>query len=191
MSYRGTEAARLDTYERAYEYEVTGRQSFDVVEGGGIDARVRRGVTSDFVAQTRLVAIAVVLFVVLGAARVAITTATVTYLKANLVVQDRIEQAQETNASLRIERSVLSNTARITRIASQNYGMTYCATQERVDLTPRSEEDIASVQTADVKPDVDGNLPATGDTLQPASHESFPVLVQAHVKAASSYLTEW
>lgn len=191
MSYRGTEAARLDTFERAYEYEVTGRQSFDVVEGGGIDARVRRGVTSDFVAQMRLVTIAVVLFAVLGAARVALTTATVTYLKANLVVQDRIEQAQETNASLRIERSVLSNTARITRIASQNYGMTYCATQERVDLTPSSEEDIASVQTADVKPDADGNLPTADDTLQPATVESFPVLVQAHINAASSSLTEW
>ncbi|MBR2684137.1 MAG: hypothetical protein IKE22_12825, partial [Atopobiaceae bacterium] len=106
----------------------------DVVEGGGLDAQARRGVTSDFVVRLRLIAFAVVTILLLGAIRVALTTATVTHLKANLETKAGIERAIEVNAALRIERSVLSNTTRITRIATQNYGMVYAVSHDYLDV---------------------------------------------------------
>ena len=140
MSYRGTEAPRLDYAERRWDYQVTERPSFDIVEGGGADARVRRGVTLDFVVHVRLAVLAIAAFVALGAGRVALTTATVTCLQSNLEVQASIEEAEAINSSLRIERSVLSNTSRITRIATQNYGMVYATEHDRVSLPTREEE---------------------------------------------------
>jgi len=147
MSYRGTEAPRLDFVERQWDYEVAERPSFDIVEGGGADARVRRGVTSDFLVQVRLVVLAIAAFVALGAGRVALTTATVTCLQSNLQMQASIEEAEAANSSLRIERSVLSNTSRITRIATQNYGMVYATEHDRVSL-PTKEEDALQARAA-------------------------------------------
>ncbi|MBQ9004938.1 MAG: cell division protein FtsL [Atopobiaceae bacterium] len=140
MSYRGTEAPRLDFVERQWDYQVAERPSFDVFEGGGADARARRGVTMDFVLHMRLAMLAIAAFMVLGAARVALTTATVTHLQSNLQLQASIEEAEAVNSSLRIERSVLSNTSRITRIATQNYGMVYATEHDRVSLPTAEEE---------------------------------------------------
>ena len=152
MSYRGTEARRLDYVERRWDYEVAERPAFDVVEGGGIDARVRRGVTPDFIVYVRLAMVAIAVFVILGAGRVALTTATVTCLQSNLEMQANIEAAEAANSSLRIERSVLSNTTRITRIATQNYGMVYATEHDRVSLPTEAETKtgapIAEVETA-------------------------------------------
>lgn len=152
MSYRGTEARRLDYVERQWGYEVAERPAFDVVEGGGIDAHVRRGVTPDFIVYVRLAMVAIAAFVILGAGRVALTTATVTCLQSNLEMQANIEAAEAANSSLRIERSVLSNTTRITRIATQNYGMVYATEHDRVSLPTEAETKtgapIAKVETA-------------------------------------------
>lgn len=140
MSYQGSAARRFEYAERAPRYGAAPQPAFDVVEGGGLDARARRGVSAAFVAYARLVTLAVVVFVVLGSLRVAITTATVTYLSDNLRVQDAIEDAEDLNASLRIERSVLSNSMRITRIATQNYGMVYVTDHDHVHIITAEEQ---------------------------------------------------
>lgn len=140
MSYQGSEAPRYDYLERARQYEVAPRPSFDVVDGGGADARVRRGVTTDFIAYVRLVALAIAVFVALGSARVALTTSTVNLLQSNLQVKNQIEEAVDLNSALRIERSVLSNTARITRIATQNYGMVHAESHDYVTIVTAEEQ---------------------------------------------------
>ncbi len=149
MRTRGSEAPRLEEFERGYAYEVS-RPTFDVVEGGGLDAQVRRGVTSDFVVRLRLIAFAVATILLLGAIRVALTTATVTHLQANLQTKAGIERAIEVNAALRIERSVLSNTTRITRIATQNYGMVYAVSHDYLDV-PTAERIAAERYATTIK----------------------------------------
>lgn len=149
MRTRGSEAPRLEEFERGYAYEAS-RPTFDVVEGGGLDAQVRRGVTSDFVVRLRLIAFAVATILLLGAIRVALTTATVTHLQANLQTKAGIERAIEVNAALRIERSVLSNTTRITRIATQNYGMVYAVSHDYLDV-PTAERIAAERYATTIK----------------------------------------
>lgn len=149
MRTRGSEAPRLEEFERGYAYEVS-RPTFNVVEGGGLDAQVRRGVTSDFVVRLRLIAFAVATILLLGAIRVALTTATVTHLQANLQTKAGIERAIEVNAALRIERSVLSNTTRITRIATQNYGMVYAVSHDYLDV-PTAERIAAERYATTIK----------------------------------------
>ena len=140
MSYQGSEAPRYDYLERARQYEVAPRPSFDVVDGGGADARVRRGVTADFLVRVRLIALAIAVFVVLGSVRVVLTVNTVNLLQSNLQVQDQIEEAEDLNSALRIERSVLTNTVRITRIATQNYGMVYAESHDHVTIVTAEEQ---------------------------------------------------
>lgn len=161
MSYRGSEAPRLDYAERAWEYGVAERPHFDVVEGGGADARVRKGVTSEFVVYARIAAVIVAVFVAVGSLRVALTSATVTLLQSNLTVKADIARAEDLNSSLRIERSVLSNTTRITRIATENYGMVPALSNDHLSVyTP---EQLAEMQAAEAAAQATG----TGTVIKP------------------------
>lgn len=139
MRYQGAEAFRYADVERELAREP--RRDFDVVRGGGIDAEVRRGVSQDFLVVARLVVFAIALFVALGACRVFITTRTVSCLRDNVELRSNIEQAQVLNSDLRIERSVLSSSSRICRIAMQNYGMVHATRHETIVLV--NEEELA------------------------------------------------
>ena len=84
--------------------------------------------------------------------REAFSAATVTFLSANSTLSAQIDESTNLNDQLRVQRSVLSSNARISRIAAQNYGMVLTADAVTVDLTP--EEDAAAAdgeaaQTAD------------------------------------------
>lgn len=183
MSYRGTQAARIDYANRAWEYEVVERPHFDVVEGGGADARVRSGVTSDFVAAVRLVALIVAAFVILGSIRVALTSATVTLLRSNLTVQADIAKAEDLNSALRIERSVLANTTRIMRIATENYDMVYAMNNEHVSVyTP---EQIAEMQAAEAAAQLSGN---GGTVIRPVTQEAENVVISGGTTASGSVI---
>lgn len=205
MRTRGSEAPRLEEFERGYAYEVS-RPTFDVVEGGGLDAQVRRGVTSDFVVRLRLIAFAVVTILLLGTIRVALTTATVTHLQANLQTKAGIERAIEINAALRIERSVLSNTTRITRIATQNYGMIYAVSHDYLDV-PTAERiaaeryattikqaevaiESAEIQTAAFTPNSEVVMPeqalATGEPAKNAESTTIPSARQVTAEIPAS-----
>lgn len=124
MRYQGSEAYRVEAAERRRErLEGQARPSFEVVSGGGLDARVRAGVSPVFVSRIRVAVAIAAALVVVGMARVALSSATVTLLKSNAELTTQIEEAQTLNDNLRIERSVLSSNSRISRIATQNYGM--------------------------------------------------------------------
>ena len=114
MRYQGSEAYSVRAAERAWERtSQQSRSSFEVVSGGGLDARVRQGVSHEFLARFRAV--------LLVAA-----------------------EAETLSSNLRIERSVLSSNARISRIATQNYGMVLPS--ERVTVVfddPAAEEAAA------------------------------------------------
>ncbi len=128
MSYRGSEAERLDSREFAQQ---GARRSFDVVEGAGLDSAVRRGVAPERLAAFRLALACVAVFLVLGVARVAVTAATVQTLEANSGLAGQVSAAKE----LRIEAAVLSNNSRITTIATENLGMVYAGAGESLTVS--------------------------------------------------------
>ena len=161
----GTEAVRLDTIERQRELEFERSAAFDVVEGSGLDAEARRGVTVDFLLAVRLLVVCVMAFAAIGAGRVALTTATASCLLSNLQLRSEIMEAQDTNAALRIERSVLCSASRVERIATQNLGMVPVSCCDHVSVC--NEEPQPNL----VQPTITtSSLPA--DTMQQASAEA-------------------
>ena len=145
MRYQGSEAYSVRAAERAWERtSQQSRSSFEVVSGGGLDARVRQGVSHEFLARFRAVRLVAAFFLALNLVRVAISAATVSVLQANADLATQISEAETLSSNLRIERSVLSSNARISRIATQNYGMVLPS--ERVSVVfddPAAEEAAA------------------------------------------------
>ena len=145
MRYQGSEAYSVRAAERAWERtSQQSRSSFEVVSGGGLDARVRQGVSHEFLARFRAVLLVAAFFLALNLVRVAISAATVSVLQANADLTTQISEAETLSSNLRIERSVLSSNARISRIATQNYGMVLPS--ERVTVVfddPAAEEAAA------------------------------------------------
>ena len=158
MRYQGSEAYSMRAAERGRERsEQQARPSFEVVSGGGLDARARAGVSPAFVARVRAVVAVAAVLIVLGMGRVALSAATVTLMQSNATLNEQISEAQtsnEENATLNeqiseaqtsneelmIERSVLSGNARITRIATQNYGMALPSGSVHLDLSEQAED---------------------------------------------------
>lgn len=105
-----------------------------VHEGDALDARERSGVDGAFVRRVRYCLLALGILLVLGVARVAICCNTVAALSANQSLRAEVTQAQDEAGELRIENSVLSNTTRVTRIATENYGMVYAGAGETLDV---------------------------------------------------------
>lgn len=159
MSSFGSQAEAYDTFD-AYGNVAPRHEAvrLDVIAGGGLDARVRRGVSPSFVFVIRMAAIAIALFVMLGVARVAITTSTIGYLNDNISLRTSITQMEQANSDLKIERSVLSSSARITRIATENYGMVLATTHDRIAL-PTPEMRQALDARAEAAEEVDGAEP--------------------------------
>lgn len=156
MRYQGSEAVRLDAVERRRSQETPSR-SFEVVEGSGLDARVREGVSPQFLAKAKVAIMVVCLVVTLGMCRVALTSATVSALESNSSIRTDIKTAQVLEDDLKVERSVLSSNSRITRIATQNYGMVYAGVGESMTIaddevdasSDSSEQDSSSTTQAD------------------------------------------
>ena len=151
MRYQGSEALNYRTTERRAVEERT-HPSFEVVTGGGLDARARRGVTPEFLARVRSAVCIALVLIVLGACRVVLTTATVSLLLENSQLKTDIEEAQTLNGDLRVERSVLMSSTRINRIATQNYGMVHASEHDMiVILTPEqiAEQEAAAAAEAE------------------------------------------
>ena len=96
---------------------------FEVLPGGGLDARARRGVSPEFVANVRNVLVVAAVLILLGLVRVGLSSAAVAALNANETLSDQVTDAKNLNDDLKIERAVLSSNSRISRIATQNYSM--------------------------------------------------------------------
>lgn len=123
MRYQGSEALNMN-YAGAGALEERSREtSFEVLPGGGLDARARRGVSHEFVASVCHVLIIAAAIITLGLVRVGLSSAAVSALAANSSLRSEVTDAKNLNDDLKIERAVLSSNSRISRIATQNYGM--------------------------------------------------------------------
>ena len=161
MRYQGSEAYKLDWAERRRERrEAQSAPSFEVVSGGGLDARARAGVSPQFVARVRAVVLVAAALIVLGMARVALSSATVSLLSANSELSAQVEETQSINEQLRIQRSALASNSRISRIATQNYGMVLSGDFVAIDLDAEPAAEQASDPT-------DGDAAQTTDVTAP------------------------
>lgn len=132
MALAGSAAFRLN---EAVPANVREDVPFVAVEGGGLDARVREGVSP---ALTRAVSLAVVVVLslfALGSISVAFTSGAVAILRDNATVTSQIKEVRAANDDLRIECSLLSRADRVSRIATQNLGMVYAADAGQLNLT--------------------------------------------------------
>lgn len=157
-------AARIDVVERRRPREKA-RPSFGVVEGAGLDSRVREGVSAQFIGRLKMVVAAVCVFVVLGSCRVALCASTVSMLEQNASMRTDIKTAQTLEDDLKVQRSVLSSNSRIVRIATQNYGMVKAEDSETLDVT-------SSDESADATSSQDASATTDGDTAQEATEAS-------------------
>ena len=148
MMYQGSAAYQLD-YRQTSALPV--RRPLSVVEGG----RGSRSASQASTAPARALALVVALglcLAILGAIRIAFTTATVTSLREIERAESTLAEERATMTELQVERSVLSSADRIQRIATQNYGMVYASEVDTVviDLdTPSAEEGSAEAAQAE------------------------------------------
>ena len=138
MMYQGSEAVRLD-----YLGEATPRReqrtSFEVVEGAGLDHLERRGVSPQFIANLKLAAAVCVALVVLCVARIGVYSMAVGTLASNESMRSELKQTVALEDDLRIQRSVLSSTQRIDRIATQSYGMVAANGAEKLSVSDSTD----------------------------------------------------
>lgn len=158
MMYQGSEAVRLD-----YLGEATPRReqrtSFEVVEGAGLDHLERRGVSPQFIANLKLAAAVCVALVVLCVARIGVYSMAVGTLASNESMRSELKQTVALEDDLRIQRSVLSSTQRIDRIATQSYGMVAANGAEKLSVSDSA--DTASEGTGTVDEATDAAPDAT------------------------------
>ena len=99
----------------------------------------------------------------IGMVRVGISAATVSLLRSNVTLGSQIEEAESLNEQLRVQRSALSSNARISRIATQNYGMV--PSSESVTLVLSSPEETEADEAAQAPSD--GDAAQTTDVTAP------------------------
>lgn len=155
MMYQGSAAYQIDVAREAWE--VPARRSLSVMDGGNRAPRTYNETSPLVTLAIRFAVIFAVCFVVLGGARVVLTTATVSCLREVNAVESEVADAQLTHTELQVERSVLSSADRIQRIATENYGMVYATNVDSITvrdefLNPASAEDA---QEADVAGDAE------------------------------------
>lgn len=141
--------------------------AFEVVTGGGLDSRVRAGVSSEFLARVKAVVAGAVIIFVLGTLRVALTSLTVAQLSSNAQVREEIMSFETTNDNLRVERSLMASATRIDRIATQNYGMIAPASFDVIIIEPEAEAEEAEAATDETAADeaVEGETSAEDEAF--------------------------
>lgn len=148
MRYQGSEALNMN-YAGAGALEERSREtSFEVLPGGGLDARARRGVSHEFVASVCHVLIIAAAIITLGLVRVDLSSAAVSALAANSSLRSEVTDAKNLNDDLKIERAVLSSNSRISRIATQNYGMSLSNDAMTVKVGAAAEAERAEQEAA-------------------------------------------
>ena len=149
MKTIGAEAIELEQALEARPSRVLeGQPAFEVVSGGGLDARVRAGVSSEFLARAKAVIAGAVLIFALGSMRVALTSATVSQLSENAQMRAQISTFETNNDSLRVERSLMASSSRIDRIATENYGMVAASSFDVIVIEHEGEGEEAAAEEA-------------------------------------------
>ncbi len=163
MSYTGSEATRLDVY-RGESLQQQRQATLRTVAGEGADARARAGVTSEFLAKYKAFLVVVAIVGVLCVARVGTFALAAGIMADNATMRTQIEESTTLANQLRIQRSVLSSTSRIDRIATQTYGMVAADSAEQMTAGAAS---AAAEQQADGQTDE-----VTDATSEQASDEA-------------------
>ena len=151
-------------YQESVAYQLEPQQTWDIPVGRQLS--VHEGGSSRNQSaqqsQTSVVALIVALVicaVLVGAIRVALTTATVSSLCDLEVAESVVSEARDTRTELMVERSVLSSSDRIQRIATENYGMVYASDIDTItiDLGQETSEEVseaaATAEDADAMSD--------------------------------------
>ena len=162
--YQGSEAYRLDASEGALAQQ-SPRSSFEVVEGRGLDARARQGLSPVFVSRLRAVAIVAIAVMALAVVRVGMFAATVSLLSDNASMRAELKDARATTDELRIEQSILSGSQRIERIATKAYGMVPASGSEQMSAGSAQ----AAEESADASAPASSGDSASADASAPAS----------------------
>ena len=165
--YQGSEAYRLDASEGALAQQ-SPRSSFEVVEGRGLDARARQGLSPVFVSRLRAVAIVAIAVMALAVVRVGMFAATVSLLSDNASMRAELKDARATTDELRIEQSILSGSQRIERIATKAYGMVPASGSEQMSAGSTQAAEESADASADSAPASSGDS-ASADASAPAS----------------------
>lgn len=185
MRYQGSEAIDLEYAERRRARQQ--RQvapSFEVVSGGGLDAKVRGGVSYEFLVRVAVICSIALALLVIGAVRVVLSTATVSTLRANATLRTEVSEAQSLNDELKIERSVLSSSTRIGRIATQNYGMVFSG--ETMSVNIAEDAAAATDEAADAAATEDAQASDAVTTDETVEQADTDATDQLDVDAAQS-----
>ncbi len=184
MRYQGSEAIDLEYAERRRaRQQRQAAPSFEVVSGGGLDAKVRRGVSYEFLVRVAVVCSIALALLVIGAVRVVLSTATVSALRANATLRTEVSEAQSLNEELKIERSVLSSSTRIGRIATQNYGMVFSGETMSVNI---AEDAAIADEAADATATEDAQAADAAATDESTEQAAAEAAEQLSVDAAQS-----
>ncbi len=132
MRYEGSLALQLEAEE--LDWRTSGKTRLEAIEGGGLDATRRAGVTQSFYGKVVAIVAIVIVLCAIGAVRVTLTAGTVAMLQGNEAISSQIKDLRTLNEDLQIERSLFSGSERIGRIATQNLGMVHASEVERLDM---------------------------------------------------------
>lgn len=155
MNYTASEATRLDVY-RGESLQQQRRATLRTVDGEGADAKVRAGVSAEFLSKLKVFFAVLGVVGVLCVARVGTFAVAASIMADNATMRTQIEESTTLANQLRIQRSVLSSTSRIDRIATQSYGMVAAESTEQmtagatsVAAEEASAEDAAEQETSE------------------------------------------
>ena len=134
MAVTGSAAHRLDASASAHTPFAIEDTSLIAFDGGGLDARVREGVSSTLTRTVTFLLVVMVLFFAIGSASVALTSNAVAILQCNNKLESYNKTLTAANDDLRIERSLLTRADRVSRIATQNLNMVYAQDAQHFEL---------------------------------------------------------
>lgn len=149
----GLGSVAYDYYDNAQERPVehAAPRRFEVVEGGGLDARAREGVSAATWRAFKAVIATALAIALVGVGRVALLTATAANLQEAAGMTQTISSVESANADLLIERSVLSSNARINAIATEVYGMSRPGSDVTADEAQDASAEAQAQATGDVQ----------------------------------------
>lgn len=176
MTYMGTEAYDLDASRGAFAPQ--GARSFETIEGAGLDARERAGVSRQVLSTLKALAAVAAIFMVLSAARVGVFTHAATILSQNSTMRSELKETRSLQDDLRVQRSVLSSASRIDRIATQSYGMVLSG--DSVKLAIGDAEAAAAVE-AEAENSASADAQETSASTAASPEEVASQLSQANI----------
>ena len=176
MTYMGTEAYDLDASRGAFAPQ--GARSFETIEGAGLDARERAGVSRQVLSTLKVLAAIAAVFMMVSAARVGVFTYAATILSQNSTMRSELKEARSLQDDLRVQRSVLSSASRIDRIATQSYGMVLAGDSVKLAI---GDAEAAAAAEAEAENSASADAQETSASTAASPEEVASQLGQANI----------